>query len=378
MQKGKFLRATAILLALGLLPACGFAGELNTTAPFETALETAGKMGIGWNLGNTFDAIGNARSGVNSETAWGNPKTTEALIKAVKDAGFDTVRIPITWLNHFDSEYKIDEAWLERVKTVVQYVTDNGMYAIINMHHDGQAENGWLKPTFTGDEREAMVDQFTTLWAQIAEYFKDCGGNVLFAGMNEFHDGYYQPYPQDFDDLTNRLNQAFVDTVRATGGNNATRILIFQTYNTLPEAAPRTTVPTDATPGYLMLEAHYYQPWTFAGEGGGKWGSDGNKLMVDLLCKQLKRNFVDKGIPVVMGEYGAVITDNPDRIEYIRYVTEAFVKSGIIPCWWDNGYLTSGNELFGLMDRATDTVGDPVALEAIMAAKSQATPYDAE
>jgi endoglucanase len=375
MRKNNFMRAAAFILMLGLLPACGAIGEADAAAPFETAMVTAGKMGIGWNLGNTFDAIGSRTMGLRSETAWGNPLTTESLIKAVKDAGFDTVRIPITWLYHFDSENQIDEAWLKRVKTVVQYVTDNDMYAIINMHHDGQAENGWLKPTFTGEEREAMVEKFTTLWTQIAEYFKDCGGNVLFAGMNEFHDGYYQPYPQDFDDLTNRLNQAFVDAVRATGGNNASRILIFQTYNTLPEAAPRTTVPKDATPGYLMLEAHYYQPWTFAGEGAGNWGTDGNKLMVDLMCKQLKRAFVDEGIPVVMGEYGAVITDNPDRIEYIRYVTDAFVKNGIIPCWWDNGYIASGNELFGLIDRATDTVFDTVALEAIMAAKEQVSPY---
>jgi endoglucanase len=336
---------------------------------FDTAPVIAAKMGLGWNLGNAFDSIAGEGAGLDAETAWGNPKTTPELVKAVKDAGFDTIRIPVTYINHFDENGVIDEAWLARVKEVVGYATDNDLYAIINIHHDGQQENGWLRPTKKGEEREAMVETFTTLWEQIANYFADCEGNVLFAGMNEFHDGYSWTYPSDYDDITNRLNQAFVDTVRATGGNNAKRILICPSYNTLTASTPRFILPKDTAKDRLMLEVHCYDPWEFGGQGLISWGSNNDKAEVDNRVKTLKTNFVDKGIPVIMGEYGAVRTDNPERFDYIRYTTNAYHDNGIIPIWWDNGAFGKGEENFGLMMRTNATVFDTEALEAIMSAK---------
>jgi endoglucanase len=385
-------RILAAVLSLALLTACGITEpevttvvtETTTTAaattaireeiefPFETAPETAAKMGIGWNLGNAFDSIITSDSdvhGVDAEMYWGNPKTTPELVKAVKDAGFDTIRIPVTYINHFDENGIIEEAWLARVKEVVGYACDNDLYAIINIHHDGQQENGWLRPIYEGEEREEMVNTFTTLWKQIAEYFEDCGGNVLFAGMNEFHEGYSWSYPQDYDDITNRLNQAFVDTVRATGGNNAERILICPSYNTLTAATPRFILPTDTAKDRLMLEVHSYDPWSFGGQGLGNWGSDNDMAEVESRVNTLKTNFVDQGIPVIMGEYGAVRSENPERFDYIRYVTAGYHKNGIVPIWWDNGVFGTGEENFGLMDRANAVVFDTEALEAIMSAK---------
>ncbi|MDR0986949.1 MAG: glycoside hydrolase family 5 protein [Ruminococcus sp.] len=395
-MKKIFSKLLTSILAIGILGACGtnVSGVTETTTavtttaattsattttvttaapeeayPFESAVDTAAKLGLGWNLGNAFDSVDSQKLGLDAESSWGNPKTTPELVKAVKDAGFDTIRIPVTYINHFDANGKIDEAWLKRVKEVVGYATDNDLYAIINIHHDGQQENGWLRPIFEGEEREKMVKTFETLWTQIANYFEDCGGNVLFAGMNEFHEGYSWTYPQDYDDITNRLNQAFVTTVRATGGNNAERILITPTYNTITAATPRYILPTDTIEGRQMLEVHCYDPWSFGGEGRGSWGSDADKAEVDNRVKTLKTGFVDKGVPVIMGEYGAVRSDNPERFDYIRYVTKAYYENGITPVWWDNGQFGKGTENFGLMDRTNATVFDKEALEAIMSAK---------
>jgi endoglucanase len=387
--KTRLTRILSAVLSLAMLTACGVSAEAETTIatttttaaatvtteapkpayPFDTAPEIAAKMGLGWNLGNAFDSIDLESLGLDAETYWGNPKTTPELVKAVKDAGFDTIRIPVTYINHFDENGVIDEAWLARVKEVVGWATDNDLYAIINIHHDGQQENGWLRPIYEGEEREKMVETFTTLWTQIANYFEDCGGNVLFAGMNEFHEGYSWSYPQDYDDITNRLNQAFVDTVRATGGNNAERVLICPAYNTLTAATPRFILPTDTATDRLMLEVHSYDPWSFGGQGLGNWGSDGDKFEVDNRVDTLKTNFIDKGVPVIMGEYGAVRSDNPERFDYIRYVTNAYHDNGIIPIWWDNGVFGIGEENFGLMDRTNAVVFDTEALEAIMSAK---------
>jgi endoglucanase len=389
--KTRFTRILAAVLSLAMLTACGVSAEAEATTaatttttpaattttavpaapeyPFDTAPEIAAKMGIGWNLGNAFDSIADAGAGLAAENAWGNPTTTPELVKAVKDAGFDTIRIPVTYINHFDENGVIDTAWLARVKEVVGWATDNDLYVIINIHHDGQQENGWLRPIYEGEEREAMVETFTTLWTQIANHFEDCGGNVLFAGMNEFHEGYSWSYPQDYDDITNRLNQAFVDTVRATGGNNAERVLICPSYNTLTVSTARFILPTDTASDRLMLEVHSYDPWTFAGQSIGSWGSDANKSEVDSRASALKSGFVDNGIPVIMGEYGAVRMDNPERFDYIRYVTNAYYDNGIIPIWWDNGVFGTGEENFGLMDRTNAVVFDTEALEAIMSAK---------
>ncbi len=321
-----------------------------------TAMELYKKMTVGWNLGNSLDSTGN---GLSSETAWGNPKVTRALIDAVKAAGFDTVRIPITWMGHFDGSNKIDIAWLKRVDEVINYALSNDMYVIINLHHDGNDTNqSWLTPA-PGNETE-MINKFKTLWYQIAAYFKDYDEHLLFAGMNEFHKGYGNPSSK-YLELTDKLNQAFVDTVRATEGNNSGRILIVQAYNTNGEQSLKMKMPKDSASNKLMAEFHFYDPWSFAGEGKGDWGKTGKKTdswgqedWVDNLFGRAKKKFVDNGIPIILGEYGAINNrdGNDDyRRYYVEYVTKSAKEHGLLPIWWDNGYDGSSGEAFALFDR---------------------------
>ncbi len=334
-----------------------------------SAMELYEKMIIGWNLGNSLDAAG---TGLGSETAWGNPKSTQAFIDAVKEAGFETIRIPITWKGHFDEEtYEIDGDWLERVDEVINYALNNDMYVIINTHHDGD----WLTPIPKDEEK--MINQFNTIWTQIAEYFKDYDEHLLFAGMNEFYEGYSNP-KKEYLVLTDKLNQSFVDTVRATGGNNAKRILVVQAYNTNATQALKMTIPTDTAANKLMAEIHFYDPWSFAGEGKGDWGQTGVKTdnwgqedwVYDIFGK-IKANFVDKDIPVVIGEYGAVNNKegNDDyRRYYIEYVTKAAKENKLLPVWWDNGYDGSSGEAFSLFDRSSGKKLHEDIHEAIMRA----------
>lgn len=326
-----------------------------------TAAELASEMTIGWNVGNSLDAIG-LDQGMDSETCWGNPQINEILIHSVKEAGFNTLRIPVTWQGHFGEapDYKIDGEWIARVKEVVDYAIGNDMYAIINLHHDGaDTDASWLTPE-PADE-DAMVGQFAKIWEQIAEYFEGYDEHLLFAGMNEFHHGYGNPTPE-YLALTDRLNQTFVDTVRASGGNNEKRILIVQAYNTNAEQSLKMTVPTDTASNKLMVEFHFYDPWNFAGSGQGDWGVNGtkpkdwgNESWVDSVFERAKAQFVDNGIPVVIGEYGAVL--NKDgysdfRRYYIEYVTKSAKDNGLIPIYWDNGYDGTNGEGFALFSRA--------------------------
>ena len=341
-----------------------------------TAAELYEQMTVGWNLGNTLDAVG---SGLSSETAWGNPKAAKGLIDAVKAAGFDTVRIPVTWMGHFDEDtYEIDGEWLARVKEVVDYVIDNDMYAIINIHHDGNdTAQSWLTPE--PSDEAAMVTKFETLWKQIAEYFNEYDEHLLFAGMNEFHHGYNNP-SSEYLRITDELNQSFVTTVRATSGNNANRILICPAYNTNGEASLKMTMPEDTVNDKLMMEIHFYDPWNFAGSGQGDWGQTGTHTdgwgqedWVDNIFGRIKAQFVDNGIPVILGEYGAI--NNRDgyddfRRYYIEYVTKAAKENGLLPIWWDNGYDGASGEAFALFSRASNEKLHEDIHEAIMRAVS--------
>lgn len=322
-------------------------------------MELYKKMTIGWNLGNTLDSVG---SGLSSETSWGNPKATKELINAVKAAGFDTVRVPVTWMGHFDkTTYKIDEEWLKRVDEVINYALDNDMYVIINIHHDGNdTDQSWLTPT-PANEAE-MIKQFEVIWYQIAAFFKDYDEHLLFAGMNEFHKGYSNP-PKKYLELTDTLNQTFVSTVRSTGGNNSDRILIVQAYNTNGDQSLKMTMPKDTVSNKLMAEIHFYDPWDFAGEGKGDWGKTGKNTSgwgqenwVDTLFGKIKKNFCDKNIPVILGEYGAINNrdgNNDHRRYYIEYVTKSAKEHGLLPIWWDNGYDGATGEAFALFDRSS-------------------------
>lgn len=357
----------------------------------KTALEFSKELKIGWNLGNTLDSIINSgayvsgNAGLAAETAWGCPKTTEGLIKAVKDAGFNTIRVPVTWTNHTDpnNDYKIDEVWMDRVEEVVQYCTKNGLYVILNIHHDGNDNptdcKSWLMPN-PADEaaKTEMKLRYQKVWEQIATRFKDYSNLVLFSSMNEFHHGYNAPSTA-YTKLQNELHQIFVDTVRATKGNNANRYLIVPGYNTnIDQTISGLKLPTDSVENHLMVEVHYYDPYTFATDGNetDQWGSKyggataadswGQEDYLITQLKKMKTAFVDKGVPVIVGEFGAPAKRNSAnekyRTYYLQYVVKYAVEYGYVPIYWDNG--TS----YRLFDRGTYAVVYPDIVNGMMAA----------
>ncbi|PRD45037.1 cellulase family glycosylhydrolase [Sphingobacterium haloxyli] len=349
------------------------------------AVALAAKLRVGWNLGNALEAASSPEEA--SETSWGNPKTTKTLIDAVKAAGFNAIRIPCAWSGYIEDRptHRLNVSWLARVKEVVDYCVENDMYAIINIHWDG----GWLEEHPLYSHQVVVKAKQKALWEQIAAYFRDYDEHLLFAGTNEVRADYSTPTAEHIE-VQQSYNQTFVDAVRSTGGRNAYRNLIVQSYNTnIQFAIDYLKMPDDATPNRLMAEVHYYDPWDFAGDEGSSkylWGSAfagssnvstwGQKSWVDERFARMKAHFVDKGIPVILGEYGAILRSGladatalqqhkNARNAYLTYVTKIAKANGLIPFYWDNGVV--GNNGFGLFNRNNNTVAHPDGVGAIMA-----------
>ncbi len=358
--------------------------DLNIPAD-ETGVESnavtlAGKMIAGWNIGNSMEVPG-------GETGWGNPVVSKQLIDGVKAAGFNAIRIPCAWDAYItDREaYKVSDTWFARVKEVVDYCYENEMYAILNIHWDG----GWLENNPTYDKQDEVNKEQYALWQQIAVYFRDYDEHLLFAGTNEVHADYRTPSEENYT-VQQSFNQTFVNAVRSTGGKNAYRNLVVQTYNTnIAHGVNFHEMPTDEVADRLMLEVHYYDPWDFCGqeESGFKtqWGSGYTDVssygQEDYLNEQfgaMKNNYSDKGIPVILGEYGAMLradltgdaltTHIESRNYYLKTVTHSAKANGMIPFIWDNG--GTGNNSFGLFDRS---IGNEVHSDAIDAIIEGAT-----
>lgn len=328
-----------------------------------TTLEFTAGIKVGWNLGNTLDATGN--SGLSTETSWGNPKTTEELFLAVKEAGFNAIRVPTTWEKHMDEEHNIDPDWMNRVTEVVDYAYKNDMYVILNMHHEG-----WNHPY--EDNKEAAAEIMTKAWTQIAENFKGYSERLIFEGMNEPRwvgtDYEWNGGNDEGRSVVNYLNQVFVDAVRATGGNNAQRFLMVPAYaaNSGEDALSALVLPSDPA-NRIIVSVHAYTPYSFAlqGNGSAKWLAERPTCTrdIDTLAEVLDRLFISKGVAVIIGETGAMnrnMTDDDGntvsnevyRAEWSEYFTSTFRKIGI-PCFfWDNAAFTSG-ETFGIFNRMT-------------------------
>ncbi|MBD1432012.1 cellulase family glycosylhydrolase [Sphingobacterium sp. DN00404] len=347
------------------------------------AVALAGKLRVGWNLGNSLEAAASPTSA--SETMWGNPKTTEDFIQAVKAAGFNAVRIPCAWSGYMEDQttYRIKDTWLARVKEVVDYCVDNDMYAIINMHWDG----GWLEEHPLYNHQEEVGKKQKALWEQIAVYFRDYDEHLLFAGTNEVRANYNTPTAEHLT-VQQYYNQNFVDAVRATGGRNAYRNLIVQAYNTnIRFAVDYMQMPEDLVTGRLIAEVHYYDPYDFSLDIESNkylWGAEfagsanvsdwGQEAWVDTQFADMKAHFIDRGIPVILGEYGATyraltnaaaLQDHKKaRANYLKYVTGAAIAHGLIPFYWDSGH--TGDNGSGLFDRNNGQVVHQDALNAIM------------
>lgn len=359
----------------------------------DDALALAGKIKLGWNLGNSMEIPSTA----GGETGWGNPKTTKAMITAVKNAGFNAVRIPCAWDSYIEdrSTYKVKSSWFARVKEVVDYCVDNDMYVILNIHWDG----GWLENNPTLAKQEEVNKEQKALWKQIAIYFRGYDQHLLFAGTNEVHvaDVYSDPTAEN-NTVQQSYNQTFVDAVRATGGKNTYRNLIVQTYNTnIANGVKYMKLPTDAIQKRMMVEVHYYDPYNFTLETGttgiNLWGADykqygtvdtwGQEDYLETTFASVKTSFVDKGYPVILGEYGAIRRSSltgdelthhlASRAYYLKSVTAAAKKYGMVPFYWDNG--GTGNAGMGIFNRSSATIFDQQAVDALVTASATSYPY---
>ncbi|WP_300729270.1 cellulase family glycosylhydrolase [uncultured Bacteroides sp.] len=352
-------------------------GAETVSAGMESDAKTlAAKIFAGWNIGNTLEATG-------GETAWGNPMVTADLIQKVKAMGFNAVRIPCSWDQYIDDRdtHKLKESWLNRVDEVVGYCVANDMYAIVNIHWDG----GWLENNCTADKQAENNEKQKALWTQIANKLNHYDEHLLFAGCNE-------PNVDNADQMAvlKTYEQTFIDAVRATGGNNAVRNLIVQGPGTdIDKTEKFFSLPTDQVANRLMVEVHYYSPWTFCGmekdESWGKmayfWdkyevsGSDRNAgkeygaSYVASQFQKMKEMFVDKGIPVILGEYGAMVrtglgknqeAHDKSRGYFNEVVTREAKNHGMVPFYWDGG-------TYAMINRATGTVNDQYVFDGIMA-----------
>lgn len=341
---------------------------MNSTAP-----QIAERIKLGFNIGNTLEAIG-------GETAWGNPIIAKGLIEKVKSLGFSAIRLPCAWNQYAnDATAKISDTWLNRVKTVVQYCVDADFYVLLNIHWDG----GWLENNVTIAAKARVIARQKAFWEQIATHFRDFDERLIFASANEPNVENAEQMSVLFD-----YHQTFIDAVRSTGGRNAYRALVLQGPKTDIEATEKLWkgLPKDTVENRLMTEVHFYTPYPFTlmteDQNWGKmvyyWGKDnhsaretdrnatwGEEALVDQHMQMMKRVFVDKGIPVILGEYAAILRKNPkdmalhqnSRNHWLKYVTRSALANGLLPFVWDTG---------SLIDRARYKVLDEGALKALL------------
>ncbi|MGC1378634.1 MAG: cellulase family glycosylhydrolase [Anaerolineales bacterium] len=362
MKYRRFLYLVLIVtLIVAAVPAFVNVARAQTTLP--TASQVAAQLKAGINLGNTLEA----QCG---ETAWGNPVVTQAFIDSVKAAGFNSIRIPGGWDCHADqTTYVIDPTWMARVTQVVDYAINDGMYVVLNIHWD----DGWLENHPTYADQAAVNAKQKAYWTQIANNFKNYNEHLLFAGTNEVHFDYNAP-TMEYITVQEAYLQTFVDAVRATGGNNASRTLVVQTYNTnIQNGLDYFTMPTDTIANHLMVEVHFYDPWGFTGSGDCQsWGAPypdqpacdwAQEPYVDDVFHQVKTKWIDAGIPVILGEYGMGVRTGlnlDSRLYYIGYVTKSAVANGIKTFLWDTGDAAS------VFDRTTGAVKDQALLNTII------------
>lgn len=383
-MKKRFLHLFSLMLAvLMLIPCVGSAEEAEAVdngvmREGLTALEATRLMGNGINLGNTLEACDNnvgikTNAPLSYETHWGQPKTTQAMIDGMKAAGFDTIRIPVAWMTNathlYEGDYTIDADYMDRVEEVVRYARKAGMYVIINDHWDG----GWygMFGSESAETRALAMEAYKGMWQQIAERFRDYSDYVIFESANEELGGRFDEnsplYCSDSvvtyltDDeryaLTNEINQTFVDVVRATGGNNATRFLLIAGYSTdiNQTCDDRFQMPKDTADSKLMVSVHYYDPWSYCGASSAvsatKWGKVSDyEYMDQQLAKMTK--FTEAGYGVVIGEYGALPCSDGLKDNTLAYHTaflDACTKYNLTNCLWDCS---------GLYKRVSQTFAD--------------------
>jgi endoglucanase len=325
--------------------------------------------GIGVNIGNTFDSLNT--NNIAGETGWGNPQVDRGYIQALKNHGFKTVRLPVSWVDYMGDapNYTIDSTWMKRVEEVVNWILAEDMYCILNLHHDGGGEINrttgyinpkyWIKQISLPGREDEVTGRFIKAWEQIAVRFRGASDKLILESMNEVgFDNLWNRYAGGQAEqkaeayrLVNKLNQVFVDTVRATGGKNETRPLLIAGYWTdiTNTCDPAFEMPNDLADGKLILSVHYYTPWDFCGGNSAKWGTSANINELNRLFNMLKTNFIDKNVQIILGEYGvdiksgSVVKEPESRVKWMTEVTQICINMGICPVLWDTG-MRSNNQ----------------------------------
>lgn len=361
-MKSKIIRIISMASAVVCMTTCiNFSSAVDISdaeaVEVKTAFEITEDMGLGWNLGNSFDAYnGNFETmGLESETCWGNPKTTNEMLDAVKAKGFNTIRVPVTWYQHVDENYTINAEWLARVKEVVDYCYNNGMYVILNLHHEEPYQN---RPTL-GADYEEINGYVTTLWKQLAETFKDYDQHLIFETMNEpratktDHE-WWGPTDAEVDTI-NKINANSLEVIRNAGGQNDTRLVMMPGYCASSDVSmmSKVIIPDD---DFVAASVHAYSPYSFAMDAtytGHDTFTEANRNELTNIMDGIRKTFSDKDIPVVLGEFSASNFGNTEaRCEW----AEAYIsttKAYGFPCvLWDNN--VEGNnkgEAHGYLNR---------------------------
>lgn len=350
--------------------------DMDPGDPFESSTKVVENIVLGYNLGNTLDSDPdlaasswwNPTSDLDWETVWGQPKTTQAIIDSIAVKGFNIIRIPVTWFPHMDENWQVRDIWMDRVQEVVDYVMQANCYCILNVQHDSGARNGrtdgggWLsaKP----DEYAENTVKFQSLWKQIATRFKDYDQRLLFEAFNEILDGndtWGDPADAGCYETITKLEQDFVNTVRATGGNNEWRNLVINTYSagTTPAKLAGFQVPEDLHSNHLLASVHSYDPYNFCNDNG-EWNvyvwDNSCTAEVDDFTQRVDTRFSELGIPYIYGEFGAIDEkkDMGERVKYAQYVTSKMKQYNTTGLWW-----------MGLFNRRTKKWNEPEIVNAL-------------
>ncbi|KAG4090189.1 endoglucanase B [Neocallimastix lanati (nom. inval.)] len=327
---------------------------------------------IGWSLGNTLDAtcfetLDYNKNQIASETCWGNVKTTQELYYKLSDLGFNTFRIPTTWSGHFGNapDYKINDQWMKRVHEIVDYALNTGGYAILNIHHET-----WNHAFQRNLESAKKI--LVAIWKQIAAEFADYDEHLIFEGMNEprkvgdpaeWNGGDYEGW-----NFVNEMNDLFVKTIRSTGGNNALRHLMIPTYAACINDGAINNFKFPRGDDKVIVSLHSYSPYNFAlNNGAGAVSNFYDGSEIDWAMNTINSNFISKGIPVIIGEFGAMNRNNEnDRERWAEYYIKKATSIGVPCVIWDNGYFEGEGERFGLINRSTLQVVFPKLINGLI------------
>ncbi|MBN1648153.1 MAG: glycoside hydrolase family 5 protein [Spirochaetales bacterium] len=361
-----------------------------TAAPVEpvaadfslSAVDFVAQMDAGWNLGNTLDAHSSGRTGLATETSWGQPRATREMIKGLRDSGIKTVRIPVTWHNHVDNAFTVDPEWMNRVREVVDFAVSEDLFVIINMHHDIGVN--YYYPDRTHFERSLAF--VTRIWEQIALTFRNYDEHLIFEILNEPRLA-GQKNEWGWDDsfsshveaagIIGELEQTALDRIRTSGSNNAQRYVMITPYVASPRASfsDYFEIPEDSAADKLIISVHAYSPYPFAMQDPGeKAFTNAHKGEINTFMDRLNAEFVSKGRPVIIGEYGATNKENlKDRVSWFSYYCGRAARYGICTILWDNGHYMvpasgSFSELYGFYNRAEYVWYFPEILAAILEA----------